>query len=679
MSFRTRDLPPRSDNDEGTSRAWLPIEVRTTRKPFDALRLVKRRSPEIVAVALLALVIAVGVAHSHKQSQELVSAVQRSAYQAAQAAERLLAPARSEVQLIASRMRAGLPLEGIEITSAGSIALYEDAPGMPGHLVLRQRLSGPRAHAEPDAPTIQPLHEVMAAGVWTAVVRSEGGNNLVLTCARALDRDLACASITIARLLDQASSIYVHGLEVSVSTPDGNPIGSTALFEEASTKWGRSRFALRDAPLTFRARPTNSFVGSYMVNLGYVFAAAGGLLVLMSYACFRFYERTRSAQRKMALAISQGKEARLEGLRTALRNIAGASGVRFSLLDRDGQMELFGPWLDAAGIEGSRISLVDFVADTDRPEELLLSVQAALEKRQPWSGIYARNVDGTRSTHQTSATPVFLDGDYQGLATYSADITMAVDVAAANRDASANEAALETYVRHLGHELRAAVLRATSTLPLIISAKAGEDEERVHHWKAVAESSLAHATAVVNAAIKLMSLRQSKARRNLSPAQLSPLVERPAAAAKSVAGAHAQTVVLTANAHGDYMVHQESLAELLVIVITNAIRYSPPGSKIYISTEDGADEGCIIVEDEGPGLTEAELKRIGEPFFHGAATLVNDVKGHGHGLAMALELARQCRATITFSRSAVEGRGLRVTICVPAAPKTKRRTHQVNA
>ena len=70
----------------------------------------------------------------------------------------------------------------------------------------------------------------------------------------------------------------------------------------------------------------------------------------------------------------------------------------------------------------------------------------------------------------------------------------------------------------------------------------------------------------------------------------------------------------------------------------------------------------IAVLDHGPGVREAELSTIFEPFFRGSRTS-NGVYGHGLGLAIAQRVVTAHGGTIQASNRS--GGGLCVEIALP--------------
>jgi two-component system sensor histidine kinase KdpD len=71
----------------------------------------------------------------------------------------------------------------------------------------------------------------------------------------------------------------------------------------------------------------------------------------------------------------------------------------------------------------------------------------------------------------------------------------------------------------------------------------------------------------------------------------------------------------------------------VVNLLENALKFSPPGSRVAVGVEGGRDEVRIRVADEGPGLPPGELERVFEPFDRGSTSRRRG--GEGLGLAIA--------------------------------------------
>jgi signal transduction histidine kinase len=96
------------------------------------------------------------------------------------------------------------------------------------------------------------------------------------------------------------------------------------------------------------------------------------------------------------------------------------------------------------------------------------------------------------------------------------------------------------------------------------------------------------------------------------------------------------------------------LGQLVRNAIDNAIRYSPPCSRVDVSLYIDAGNAVFCVEDTGAGIPEDELEQVMEPFYRNPGT---SQPGNGLGLAICQEIAQLLGGDIALSNR-VQG-GLR--------------------
>ena len=107
-----------------------------------------------------------------------------------------------------------------------------------------------------------------------------------------------------------------------------------------------------------------------------------------------------------------------------------------------------------------------------------------------------------------------------------------------------------------------------------------------------------------------------------------------------------------------------ALRRALRNLLENAAAY---GGRAGVRIERAADELRIVVEDEGPGIPEAELERVFKPFVRLEASRSRDTGGTGLGLAIARSVVRGHGGDILLANRA-EG-GLRATVALPMAER----------
>jgi len=115
-------------------------------------------------------------------------------------------------------------------------------------------------------------------------------------------------------------------------------------------------------------------------------------------------------------------------------------------------------------------------------------------------------------------------------------------------------------------------------------------------------------------------------------------------------------------------------AHVLRMILTNALKYTPSGGEVTVTTgtqeADGRQWVGFTVRDTGPGIPPDEQGHVFEPYFRGeAARKAGRPKGTGTGLG--LTIARQTvdslRGRIELASTGVPGEGTAVSVWLPVA------------
>ena len=112
----------------------------------------------------------------------------------------------------------------------------------------------------------------------------------------------------------------------------------------------------------------------------------------------------------------------------------------------------------------------------------------------------------------------------------------------------------------------------------------------------------------------------------------------------------------------------DRLQQVLLNLLTNAIKFTPPGGKITVSCSSRDDRILIEVRDTGIGIPEDQLERIFDAFVQlQSGPRGGDHRGVGLGLAISRELTRAMDGELTASSRL--GAGSVFTINLPAAAR----------
>lgn len=103
-------------------------------------------------------------------------------------------------------------------------------------------------------------------------------------------------------------------------------------------------------------------------------------------------------------------------------------------------------------------------------------------------------------------------------------------------------------------------------------------------------------------------------------------------------------------------------------LVSNAIKYTPPGGTVAVSARADRDSWTLIVADDGPGVPAEAHERIFEPFFRLPRDEHSKIEGNGLGLSICRELTAQLHGGIVVQSEA--GQGTSMTVVFPTQPPT---------
>lgn len=110
---------------------------------------------------------------------------------------------------------------------------------------------------------------------------------------------------------------------------------------------------------------------------------------------------------------------------------------------------------------------------------------------------------------------------------------------------------------------------------------------------------------------------------------------------------------------------KDSLVELLSIFIDNAIKYSPPGNTVEVSSRKRGRSVLIRVSDKGQGIKKSDLPHIFERFYRADNSRSKDTGGYGLGLAIAQNITAAHHGHIEVTSTM--GKGTAFTVVLPAS------------
>lgn len=226
-----------------------------------------------------------------------------------------------------------------------------------------------------------------------------------------------------------------------------------------------------------------------------------------------------------------------------------------------------------------------------------------------------------------------------------------LEVARAARAFNTMQARLARYLRErtamlaaMSHDLKTPVTR------LRLRAELLEDGE----LKKKISQDLAEMEALVHASLEFMKGLETGERPQ--PVDVMALLESLQADAVELGG----QVALQGSAAAPYLGRPQALKRCLGNLLDNALKY---GRSATIVVKDDATQLVVRVQDQGPGIPEAERERVFEPFYRVEGSRSRDSGGTGLGLSIARSIAQLHGGALSV-RNLAQG-GLEAVLTLP--------------
>ena len=131
--------------------------------------------------------------------------------------------------------------------------------------------------------------------------------------------------------------------------------------------------------------------------------------------------------------------------------------------------------------------------------------------------------------------------------------------------------------------------------------------------------------------------------------------------------------VVEGDALPEILADEDAVAEALLNLLDNAMKYGGEGKDITVRTGGSAEEVWVEVEDNGIGIPLPLQKKIFEKFYSVSEGLVHTAKGSGLGLALVDHIMRGHNGRVDLRST--PGEGSRFRLVFPVAAREKGEKH----
>jgi two-component system phosphate regulon sensor histidine kinase PhoR len=219
------------------------------------------------------------------------------------------------------------------------------------------------------------------------------------------------------------------------------------------------------------------------------------------------------------------------------------------------------------------------------------------------------------------------------------------------------------FVANASHELRTPL---TSIRGFVEALEDGAMSEpgTAHRFLGKIRAHADRMASLVSDLLELSRLESGERAPSREPVAPADVAEEVAASFADAAARKGLTLCRSDRGTPTVVSDADRLRQILENLVENAVKYTPPGGRIDITSGPAAAGGAeLVVADDGPGISAEHLPRIFERFYRVDKARSREMGGTGLGLSIVKHLAEGMGAVVGVESQ--PGRGTRFTVTLP--------------
>ena len=224
------------------------------------------------------------------------------------------------------------------------------------------------------------------------------------------------------------------------------------------------------------------------------------------------------------------------------------------------------------------------------------------------------------------------------------------------------------FVSNVSHELRTP-LSSIRVFGEYMRLGRVEKPEKIREYGEYIEAESRRLTQLINNILDFSKIESAEKKYHFCSTDVVELVEQTVAAFEVPLRDHGLSVAFHAGPVPMLNIDKDAIAQVLVNLLDNAVKYSNGRKEVEVSVEAVGAEVRIKVRDHGIGIPAAEQKKIYEKFYRVGSTLVHDVKGSGLGLSIVMHVVKAHGGRVELVSAPGEGSTFTIILPLPLDEK----------
>lgn len=239
---------------------------------------------------------------------------------------------------------------------------------------------------------------------------------------------------------------------------------------------------------------------------------------------------------------------------------------------------------------------------------------------------------------------------------------------------SLNEAKNE-FVATINHELRTPLTSIIGYIEILKEFSTSEGNANFHKYLDVMDRNASVLLELVESILLLSALEATDAPTETRQCDLVTICERAFVLLQLEIESASLNVEATYDLRDQFIVqgNENQLSQVFRNLISNAVKFSPPGSTVRISITRHVNSTnrqfvWVEVRDEGIGIPEGDLQHLFSRFFRASNATERDIPGSGLGLAIVDRIVKLHQGEISVESTVGKGTTFRVGLPVGVSP-----------
>lgn len=217
------------------------------------------------------------------------------------------------------------------------------------------------------------------------------------------------------------------------------------------------------------------------------------------------------------------------------------------------------------------------------------------------------------------------------------------------------------FVSNVSHELRTPLSLIRMFGETLEMGRVSSEEKRKEYYSTIVRES-ERLTGLVNNVLNFSRMESGRKEFHLSAVELNPIVRRVTAQYEPHMD-HLGFTVQTELADALPLIRadEEAVAEALLNILDNAIKYSVGEKALRIATGLSNESVFVEVEDHGIGIAPSEQSKVFEKFYRTSSGLAHHARGSGLGLTLVQHIMNAHGGTVTVKSQVGVGSTFRLS------------------